>query len=308
MKKTAIIMLGLLLTAGCASTKNNLNARMEKYPVEEYITKVAVSPVKDTAKHNAAQGLKTLFDIVPSSKDSDIRRETILSKVAVKEWWKDKDTGKYYAIAVLERKPAQQIIMPYYKPIDGKLDAVSARINAQQDKYVRLKEAMQMPALLNQREGLDNEYRQLSFDASAFDEEKLYAYRALYNKTFYDIKINSVITGVDDFTVKTFIIDSLNKLGFAVAQDMPNCDIELLLNTKTDEYPSKTTDGLYWCTSTATVALKDNETKGIFATFSTTERAGSSRAQESQRRSLMAAGEKAAPIVKEKLLDYVETK
>ena len=308
MKKTALLLACSLIITACAGNKNILNEKMAKYPADKYITKLASAAKKDDAKTAALKDLKTLFDNLLPSEGSDIRRESILSKAYSAQWWKDKATGKYYAIAVLERGPAQQTMQPYYASIDGKLANLQQRISGEGDKYVRLKNAMQMPPLFEQREQLDKEYRLLSFDAGAYDEENLYAYKAAYNKTFYDIKINAVITGADDTAVKTYLIDSLNSLGFYVGENLPEYDIELAIETKVTNTSSQTTEGLFWADSTATISLKDAHTGGIFATFSKFARDGSGRQDEARRRSLISVGADSAPIIKHKILEYIERK
>jgi len=307
-KKITLLLACALLLVACAGNKNILNEKMAKYPADKYITKLAAAQKKDQAKAAALKDLKALFDGLPQSEGSDIRRTAILSKAYAAQWWKDKASGKYYAIAVLERKGAQQTMQPYYVSIDGKLASLMQRINASEDKYVRLKNAMLMPPLFEQREQLDREYRLLSFDASSYDEENLYAFKAAYNKTFYDIKINAVITGADDTAVKTYLIDSLNSMGFAVGENLASYDIELAIQTRVTHTTSQTTEGLFWADSTATVALKDEQTGGIFATFTKFARDGSGRKDEAQRRSLIAVGADSAPVIKQKILEYVERK
>ena len=308
MKKLYIAISAALLLAACAGNKNILNDKMAKYPADKYITKIAAAKEKEEAKAAALKDLKALFNNLDNYEDSAVRRESILSKAYTAQWWKDKASGKYYAIAVLERGPAMTTLKPFYTSIDGRLSSLAQRIQSEQDKYVRLKDAALMPPLFAQREQLDSEYRLLSFNASAFDEDKLYAWKAAYNKAFYDIKFNAKITGADDSAVKTYIIDALNSMGFYIGEGIENPDIELTINTVADKYPSKTTDGLFWCSSTATVALKDMATKGIFATFTETERIGSARAEEAQRRSLIAVGVKSVPVIKLKMIEYVNKK
>ncbi len=309
MKRYLSLLVITLIAVGCGSAnKNTLAARSAKYPVGKYITKAAVADDKNTAKQNAVDELKKLFDGLEPSKDSDVRRQAVLSQIYAAEWWKDKNTKKYYALAVLERQPAQDAITPYYTPIDSQLGAISALVSKLTDKYARVKEAMRMPALLQQREHLDNEYKLIAFDGAPYDEEALYSFKAVYNKAFYDIKINAVVSGTDDATVKTPIIDAMNHLGFAVGEGLEGYDIELKITVKLDQYPSKSTDGLYWARASATVALKDAQSKGVFATFTTTQKDGSFRPEEAQRRSQISAGELAAPLVREKLLNYIQKK
>jgi hypothetical protein len=97
-------------------------------------------------------------------------------------------------------------------------------------------------------------------------------------------------------------------MGFAVGEEMPSFDIELKINIKVDKVTSKTTEGLYWAYSTAVVSLKDMETGGIFATFSQFSKDGSYQTEEAKRRSLIIVGADSAPVIKQKLLDYVQKK
>ena len=165
-----------------------------------------------------------------------------------------------------------------------------------------------MEKLLEARKPLDDEYKILSYDATPYREELLYNARAAYNRAFYEIKISSKIIGDEQETIKTPIIDNLNSLGFQVGENLPDADIELVMKVYVDKYESKTTKGLNWCTSTATVNLKDLATGGIFAIYSKTERDGSVRKETAQLRSLIAAGQNAASAVKQKVLEYLERK
>jgi hypothetical protein len=308
MKNFFILALSAFVFAACAGNRNILNEKMSKYPADRYITKIASAQDKKAAKENAVNELKKLFDGLDNYLDSEVRRESISSKVYGAQWWKDKASGKYYAIAVLERGPAQLTLQPFYASIDAKLANIQNRILSEQDKYVRLKNAVQMPPLFAQRRQLDEEYKLLAFDVSAYDEDKLYSFKSTYNKTFYDIKINAEITGVADESVKTHLIDALNSMGFSVGENLPDYDISLILKTSVDKYPSKTTDGLFWNTATVNVSLKDFAAGGIFATFTKSVKDGSSRADEAQRRSLLAVGADSAPVIKQKILEYIQKK
>jgi len=308
MKRITLLLAAAVFLAACATNKNILSEKMAKYPADKYLTKVAFGQTKKDAKDAAKAELEKLFDGLPQYKDCEVRRDNILSQIKVVQWWKNKENKRYYAIAALERQPALDVLVPYYSSIDGQLNNITAKIAAEPDKFVRVKSAVMIPDLLAKRDEIDSEYRRISFDGSAYNEEALYSFKSIYNKTFYDIKINAVITGADDITVKTYIIDALNELGFGVGENLKDYDIELNMNTRIDKYASNTLDGLYWSTATATVALKDMATGGIFTTFSETERNGSARGEEAKRRSLVAAGKKCAPVIKAKLIDYIQKK
>ena len=309
LKRLFVIVPMLAVMCACGN-KNVLRENLKEYPYDKYLSKVTSADTKDAAKAAALAEIKSIFDTLPSDQESQARRENILSLAKIAKTWKVKqdDTKRYYAMAILERQPAMEALQPYYTGYDAKIENLTNKLNEEPDKFTRIKYAMQMEKLLKERNPLDDEYKILSYDATPYKEELLYNARAAYNRAFYEVKISSKIIGDEQETIKTPIIESLNSLGFQVGENLPNADIELVMKVYVDKYESKTTKGLNWCTSTATVNLKDLATGGIFATYSKTEREGSTRKETSQLRSLVAAGQDASLAVKQKVLDYLERK
>jgi hypothetical protein len=97
-------------------------------------------------------------------------------------------------------------------------------------------------------------------------------------------------------------------MDFSVGENMTNYDIELSIKTSVKEVPSKTTKGLNWSRASATIALKDMATGGIFATFTKDSEDGSYADDKAKRRSLIALGTDSAPAIKQKVLEYVHKK
>lgn len=305
-----LVVLPVLALCACSGNKNILRENSKAYPYEKYLSKVASAATKDEAKEAALTELRGVFSVLPSDPASDARRENLLSSAKVAKTWKVKKDGnkRFYALAVLERKPALEALQTYYVGYDTQIGNLTKKLNEEQDKFIRIKYAIQMSDLLDKRSTLDAEYKILSYDSTPYNEELLYNARAAYNRAFYEIKVSSRITGDEQEIIKTPIIDNLNSLGFQVGENLDKADIELMMKVYTDKYESDKVKGLNWCTSIATVTLKDLATGGIFAIYSKTERVGSSRKEESQRRSLVAAGQQAALAVKQKVLDYLQTK
>ncbi len=308
--KQLLVVVPLLALICACGNKNVLRENLKDYPYDKYLSKVASANTKADAKEAALAEIKSIFDTLPSDQQSQARRENILSLAKIAKTWKVKQDGnkRYYAMAVLERQPAMEALQPYYTGYDAKIENLTKKLNEEPDKFVRIKNALDMEKLLQERNPLDDEYKILSYDATPYKEELLYNARAAYNRAFYEVKISSKIIGDEQETIKTPIIDKLNSLGFQVGENLPNADIELVMKVYVDKYESKTTKGLNWCTSTATVNLKDLATGGIFATYAKTEREGSARKETAQLRSLIAAGQDAASVVKQKVLDYLQRK
>ena len=159
-----------------------------------------------------------------------------------------------------------------------------------------------------EKELKDEEYKIVSHDKIAYQENNLNSFKNSYSKAFSNVKIIYEFEGFEDKIVKSKVIETLNNLGFGVSEIKQDSDIILHMNIVLDNFSSQTTDGLYWCTATANVNLKEAQNGNIFATLSQSQRTGSFRPEEAQRRSQIAAGQSCAPIVKEKLLQYINKK
>ena len=201
------VVLPILALCACSGNKNVLRENLKAYPYEKYLSKVASAATKDEAKEAALTELKSIFSALPSDQTSEARRENLLSLAKVAKTWKVKQDGnkRYYAMAVLERQPALEALQSYYVGYDVKIENLTKKLNEEQDKFVRIKYALQMADLLDQRSALDAEYKILSYDATPYNEELLYNARAAYNRAFYEIRISSKIIGDFYYINSTFI-------------------------------------------------------------------------------------------------------
>ena len=200
------------------------------------------------------------------------------------------------------------MIEPSYTQIDSKLESMAQNIEKETNKWRAVKYAFAMEELFEQRQDLDEEYRLLSHDKLAYNESSLNALKNTHSKAFSDIKIIYEFEGIEDKIVKSKVIEALNDLGFGVSETPQESDIILHMNIVFDQFPSQTTEGLYWCNATANINLKEASNGNIFATFSEPQKVGSFRPEEAQRRSQIAAGQVCAPKVKNKLTDYISKK
>ena len=308
MKKLLTLSFALLLISACSS-KHILVKNTEKYPADKYITKLAYAENKATAKEKALTEAKQLFAALPAGDSyTQARRQAILDSAKIVENWKDKANKRYYALAAIERSSAQKIIEPAYTQVDSKMQTLAASIEQEQNKWRAVQYAFAMEELFEKRQELDEEYKLVSHDKLAYQNEALNNFKNSYAKAFDNIKIVYEFEGSDDKIVKSKIIQALNELGFGVSELAQESDIILHINLVLDNFSSKTTDGLYWCTATANVDLKEAQNGNIFATLSKSQRVGTFRPEEAKRRSQIAAGQTSAPAVKEKLLQYINKK
>lgn len=308
MKKLLTLGFALMLISAC-SGKHILVKKTEKYPADKYITKLAYDQKKDIAKENALKEIKNIFATLPAGDTfTQARRQAILDSAKVVETWKDKTAKRYYALAAIDRTQAKKIIEPSYQQIDSKLQTLSENIEKGTNKWQAVQNAFAMEELFNKRQELDAEYALVSHDALAYQGDVLSNFKNSRAKAFDDIKIIYEFEGVKDEIVKSDVINAFNELGFGVSEKSQESDIILHMNIVFDQFPSKTTEGLYWCTATANVSLKEADNGNIFETFSESQKIGSFRPEEAQRRSQIAAGQVCAPKVKEKLIKYINKK
>ena len=308
MKKLLTLSFALLFISAC-SNKHVLVKNAEKYPADKYITKVAYANKKDQAKEKALKDIKTLFNSLPKGDDyTQARRQAILDSAKIVDTWKDKINKRYYAMAVIDRNQAEKLIEPAYVQIDSKLKNLADNIEKEPNKWRAVQYALAMEDLFKARQALDDEYKLVSHSELAYQGSNLNGFKTSHAKAFDNIKIIYEFEGFEDKIVKSKVIEAINELGFGVSEVKQDSDVILHMNIVLDKFPSKTTDGLYWCTATANVNLKEAANGNIFATLSQSQRVGTFRAEEAQRRSQIAAGQVCAPIVKEKLIEYINKK
>lgn len=308
MKKLLTLSFALLLISAC-SNKHILVKNAEKYPADKYITKVAYAEKKDQAKENALKDIKTLYASLPRGDSyTEARRQAVLDSAKIVETWKDKINKRYYAMAAIDREQAKKITEPAYAQIDGKLKNMANKIEQEQNKWHAVQYAFAMEELFKERQGLDAEYALISHNETAYQENALNDFKNSRAKALDNIKIVYEFEGFEDKIVKSKVIEALNDLGFGVSEKPQESDIILHMNIALDQFPSKTTNALYWCTATANVNLKEASNGNIFATISEPQKVGTFRQEEAQRRSQIAAGQAVAPKVKEKLVQYINKK
>lgn len=308
MKKLLTLGFALLLISAC-SNKHILVKNSEKYPADKYITKVAYADKKDQAKENALKDIKTLYSSLPKGDAyTEARRQAVLDSAKIVETWKDKINKRYYAMAAIDREQAKKITEPAYAQIDGKLKNMSQKIDKETNKWHAVQYAFAMEELFDERQGLDAEYALVSHNETAYQENTLNDFKNSRAKAFDNIKIVYEFEGFEDKIVKSKVIEALNDLGFGVSEIPQESDVILHMNIALDKFPSQTTTGLHWCTATANVNLKEASNGNIFATLSESQKVGTFRHEEAQRRSQIAAGQATAPKVKEKLIQYINKK
>ncbi|WP_424245985.1 hypothetical protein Dip510_000914 [Elusimicrobium posterum] len=304
MRKALVLLLAGMFVFACSSVnKRTLSYKLSKVNGEKYITGTGFGATKEEAENRAKAEIKKIFDasaVADMPVVADINRHTF-----IEETWKDKNLNGYYAIAALERKVAKSMLQGSLDAMDAQIGGLVSQFNTRTDKFARIKTALKLQPLIIQRNGMEDLYETVDYNGIGYDPQNFSSMKDVLYTAMGGIKISLNVLGQNSDILHTHIINSFNEMGLSVAKNEP-ADIAVDVTSEIVEYPSKRLQGLLWCSATSTVNLKDVSNGGIFATFSITDRQGSSTSTEAVKRTMDAIGKKSAQEIKTKMYDYLE--
>ncbi len=310
MKKIACFALTLALAACGGLNKNTVSYQMAKYDASQYYVVVADSSTKKEAASQAKAAMQhELLQHTPQAGQDVIA--DLLANATVEKVWRDKasDAKHYYALAVLSREKANAILTPLLNQADAQLTGLAQQFSTPADPLADLKVAYKMQPIVERRAALDDLYQFLQADHSSYMPDTFAPYKNIFKQKMAAVLVGVEVSGVENNVMVTYIVDALNKMGLGVVEDTdPDKTLLVKIITEVDNYSSKKVDGLIWCSSGAAVSLIDTERGVTFARFNVHERAGTSRLEDSLRRSMQSVGEQAAAQIAVRLENYLKTK
>jgi len=223
----------------------------------------------------------------------------------IKETWKDKQTKNFYAIALLERTFAKDMLKGSMDALDGQIGGLAGQFKTDTDKFSKIKTALKISPLLVQRNGFEDLYEKIDYNGAGYDPQNFNAMKNIVYDAMNNVKFSLNVLGANSEILHTYIITSLNQKGLTVAVNEKS-DIAVDVNSEITEFPSKKVDGLFWCSATATVSIKDTATGGIFGRFSISDRMGSFRSDEAVKYTMNSIGKKAGDETAQKVSDYLQ--
>lgn len=311
MKKWGLLGLTVLLTACSSLNKNTVSYQMSRYDATEYYTVAGEGMTKEEASSNALENMRReMVQRAPSAESLGVIGD-LTANAKVEKVWRDNqaNTKHFYAIAALKRENARKILEPLLDQADTKLAGLASQFAEKEDPLSDLKIAYKMQPLTLRRSALEELYTFLSADGKGYKTEEFVQYKNIFKSKLAAVNAAVDMTGEHSETFITYVVDSLNRMGLGIVDS--SAEEKALLVTvvaEVDGYESKKVDGLVWVSSGAAVSLKDVQRGVVFARFNVHERAGTSRAQDSLRRSMQGAGEQAALQTVEKLETYLKTR
>lgn len=312
MKKITMCLAAVLMLSACTSlNKNTVSYQTSKYDAAKYYVVAGEGDTKDAASQSALDNMRhALIKNAPEIEKDRILTD-LMANAKTDKIWRDKSAEKkhYFALAVLSRNNAMKILAPEMNQLDGKLGALAAQFTSPAEPLTDLRIAYRMQPLVARRTLLDETYQFLSPDHQGYAPESFRPYKTALKDKMAAVLVGVDVQGRESKVMITHIVDALNKMGLGVVDiSDPDKELSVEIITDTDGYDSKKVQGLVWCSSSAAVSLVD-ATRGVtFARFNVFERAGTSRASDSLRRSMEAAGEQAAKQITARLEAYVRNK
>lgn len=312
MKKLTMLALAAVGLCACSGlNKNTVSYQTAKYDTAKYYVVAGEGMTKAEASQNALDNMRReMVQNAPDAAKQGVVPD-LMANASVDKVWRDADASSkhYYALAVLPRANARKTLEPLLQQADLKLAGLAAQFSSPADPMADLKIAYKMQPLVLRRQALDDLYQFLSADRESFAPENFLPYKNALKEKLAAVLVAVDVEGVQSEVLVTYVVDALNQMGLGVV-DVTDPDRVLLVKvlTETDGYNSKKVDGLVWCASSAAVSLSDAQKGVTFARFNVHERAGTSRAADSMRRSMQSAGEQAALQIMQRLETYLKTR
>lgn len=310
MKKVVLLVLALALVACNGLNKNTVSYQASKYDTAQYYVVSGDGATKKEAFEKALANMQRELVQHTPTVGQDIIGD-LVANANVEKVWRDKETDikHYYALAVLPRAKASSILTPLLNQADAQLTGLAQQFSTPADPLADLKVAYKMQPIIERRNALDDVYQFLQADHSSYMPETFAPYKNVFKEKMAAVLVGVTVEGVENNVLASYVIDSLNKMGLGVvsAED-PNQTIAVEIATEVDNYTSSKINNLIWCASGATVQLIDAQRQVIFSSFSVHERVGTSRVEDSLRRSMQAVGEQAAEQIVLRLENYLKTR
>ncbi len=230
----------------------------------------------------------------------------MLEGVEIVERWKDAGTGRYYALAVLDKSKAMAAVAEKTKALDADASQWKANLEAAGDKFERAKAAAKLVVLLKGRLELENDRRVLGGGALASTVD-VSAAKAAATQALAALDVVVVASGDGADELETGVATGLVAAGLMAKRGSPGDKGDLLVESKSGAQTVEGGDARWkWSRATVSVTLKDGRADKIFARFDVSERQASADPGEARRRALAALAQKTADKVAAAVADFFQ--
>ncbi len=309
MKKWFVLSAAVLVAACAHINKNTVNYQTSLFDQTRYYVVAGNGPDKESAKAAALANMRSAMQNgAPDAAQLAVLAD-ILANAKTEKVWKEKGTKptNYFALAVLDRALAEGMLTPKMDALDAKLAGFTKKLNAGPEPFAAFKMALYMQPLVQERNAYQDLYAFINAYQEGYKADEFAAYKAALKNAMGSVKVSIQTQGPQHLVLSTLITDALNRLGLGVAdENAADAPLVVRVETAVDGYESEKVKGLEWCSSGASVSMVDKTLGVTFARFHVQDRAGTSRAADSLRRSMQGVGEKAAQQISQRMLTYLK--
>lgn len=308
MKKWFMVLAAGLLAACASVNKNTVNYQMSLFDQTRYYVVAGEGAKKEDASAAALNNMRKEFERAAQIANLQVL-DDILANAKVKKVWKEKNSHpkNYFALAVLDRTLAQNMLAAPMDALDAKLAGLAKSLSAGPEPFAALKLAFNMQPLVQERNVYQDAYAFINAGQEGYRSEEFAAYKEALKNAMGTVKVSIKTKGPQHMVLLSQITDALNQMGLGVAQNpQEDSPLQILVETTVDGYSSDRVKGLEWCSSGASVSMVDNTLGATFARFHVQDRAGTSRRPDSLRRSMQGVGEKAAQQISQRMYAYLK--
>jgi hypothetical protein len=275
-----------------------------------FSTQVTMNTMVNASERTSSQEGKTSSsysqDVVQSVRSTS---QKVLEGAEIVRTWRDKDTGQYYALAVLERSKALAAISGKLDELDGRARGLAAGLSSETEKLARIKNAMKLTALLKGREKLEADMRVLDPSAATRTGFDVNEAGSAARKALAGLDVTVVMPAEDSSRVRAAVIKTLNALGIDAKTGIAagGADISVECAVEFAALPDADPRSRWkWSRGSASVSLKDVKTSKIFLNFEASAKEAASTGGEARARAEAALGQKIGAEISGGITGYLE--
>ncbi|NTV47812.1 MAG: hypothetical protein HGB11_15135 [Chlorobiales bacterium] len=273
-----------------------------KYPDGLYLTGVGSSSSRELAENTARANVAKIFKVDLSAVTSTTTTENIINKqdsqlqektyarvdasikktiegTVIEEVWRDIESNRYYALAVLDRDMAASIFKARINEIDKEFGETKSLALSTSDKLEKIRAFVRLKTLLKTRETVNTDLRVVDDNNQGIappyspGKENAEITRFLTNEVLLGIRNEN---GTPDRIIRS-LMDDITKRGLTVKPVTPNSqnNFDIIFDLGLNLEPSnEKMDGWYFCRWSLNMSALDPRSDASLANESRTGRSG----------------------------------
>jgi len=308
-----------------------ISGKSKKYPDQVYITGVGGGATREAAESQARANigrvfrvdLKSTFQVTRQEEmqqkegrtSSEIKEKTVakvdvgltktLEGTEIAEVWKDQSNKTFYALAVLERQKAAQILEERIRQIDNDVTILNEQLRPAEDRVGRMRLTVRKKNLLTMQKELNADYRVVTRKRlqTQYSYEKELSGIDRFLKNEFMLGIEGKGDNVARLVEATSKFLTARGLTIRKVTEKNKSNLDVIISLEFSMNPAtQAVDDWYYCPWQLSVQAVDREYGNVLAADVTKGRASQLSVEEAKKRALFDASKQvealAASVVK----------